>query len=150
MGFTLRRFPLPQGSAAFRPGRTCIPLARRLFRRTRRRTGPTSVGFQVHTCWDCLATARFFKPTTAGASPGFCPSRVVPAKALPRTSPGLLSRAWWNLAVTRRKHPHLRVSVSLRLASPGPHRSAYRPKQPLWGSCTCPLPTIRVACRPGY
>jgi hypothetical protein len=59
-----------------------------LFRRTRRRTGPTSLGFQVHTCRDCLAITRFFKPAAAGASLGFCPSRVLPAKALPRISPG--------------------------------------------------------------
>jgi hypothetical protein len=29
MGFSLRRFSLPQGSTAFRPGKTCIPLAQR-------------------------------------------------------------------------------------------------------------------------
>jgi len=29
MGFSLRRFPLPQGSTAFQPGKTCIPLAQR-------------------------------------------------------------------------------------------------------------------------
>jgi len=29
MGFSLRRFPLPQGSTAFQPGKTCLPLAQR-------------------------------------------------------------------------------------------------------------------------
>lgn len=140
MGFSLRRFPLPQGSTAFQPGKTCTPLAQRYLRRTKRQTGPTSLGFQVYACQDCLATARHFKPTATGASLGFCPSRVVTAKTLPRTSPELLSRAWPPLTVTQRTGPHLRVSIDLRRALPDQHRSAKPAKATLVGFLHLPAP----------
>jgi hypothetical protein len=76
MGFTLRRFPLPQGSTAFQPGRTCLPLVQRYSCRTKRQIGPPSRGFQVYACQDCLATAQRFRLTATGASLGFCPSRA--------------------------------------------------------------------------
>jgi hypothetical protein len=67
-----------------------------------------------------------------------------PAKALSRASPELLPCAWPSPLITRRGCPHFGVSVNLRLASPDRHRSAAQPRPPLWASCTCPLPTIRI------
>jgi len=76
MGFTLRRFPHSAGLPAFPPAATHLPLARRLFRRRSNESLPTSIGFWVRSCQESLATAQRFRPTVAGASLGFCPSKA--------------------------------------------------------------------------
>jgi hypothetical protein len=86
LGFTLRRFPLPtdiHGLSARKNPRT---VGSAVFPPPKRQTGPTSLGFWVHTCQDCLAAVRGFSPTTTGASLGFSPSRA----CLRRPCPGLL------------------------------------------------------------
>jgi hypothetical protein len=62
LGFTLRRFPLPEGITAFRLGRTHIPLAQRYFRR------------------------QGVRPARGASVSGFVPSRIA------LRSHGLLSR----------------------------------------------------------
>jgi len=70
-------FPFRKVSTAFPPGWTHLPLTGQLFRRRlKRRTGPTSVGFQGLAFRKCLATAWAFRPATAGASLGIHPSRA--------------------------------------------------------------------------
>jgi hypothetical protein len=86
MGFTLRRCPLPTGIHGLSTAKNPLTVGSAVFPPPKRQTGPTSLGFWVHTCQDCLATVRGFNPTTAGASLGFCPSRGY----LRRPCPGLL------------------------------------------------------------
>jgi len=76
LGFTLRRFPLPEDLAKLSPGRNPLTVGPALLLPPRRQTGLTSLGCWVHVLRECLATAQVFKPATAGASHGFCPSRV--------------------------------------------------------------------------
>lgn len=78
-----------QASTAFRPRRTRIPLARQYLRRSRVRPARRASVSGFTPAWDCLAAARRFKPTAAGASLGFCPSRAclrTPCRGLPRDS----------------------------------------------------------------
>jgi hypothetical protein len=142
-------FPFQKASTVFRPGRTHVPLARRLFRRrsvepARRASVPGSI------------------PSGSALRPGGLLSRRPPApplgfpplgsamKTLTRASPRLLSRASRILAIAHRIHRRLRVSIGLHLAPPDRRRGASRAKQPFWGSCTSPLLTIRTRPCPGY
>jgi len=142
VGFHLRRFPLLTGVCSLSAETNLHTVGSTVSPPLARQTGPTSLGFQVHTCQDCLVTARRFRPTATGASLGLCPSRVCRQRPCPGLPQELLPRAWLARAITRRTNVHLGVSVNLRLAPPYQHRSAARPTQPLWGFCTCPIPTI--------
>jgi len=86
LGFTLRRFPLPTGIRGLSTGKNPPTVGSAVSPPPKRQTGPTNLGFWVHTCWNCLATTRGFSPTATGASLGFCPSR----DCLRRPCPGLL------------------------------------------------------------
>jgi len=97
LGFTLRRFPLSEGFTTFRLRRTHLPLATAVFPPPKRQTGPRNLGFWVRAFRECLATARFFKPTITGVSLGFCPSRVSQRRSrtgLLRHSSRMLGRPW--------------------------------------------------------
>jgi hypothetical protein len=77
VGFTLRRFPLPEGLRSLSAGRNPHTIGPALFSAAKKRqTGLTGLGFWVHTSRKCLAAIRVFKPTTTGASHGVCPSRA--------------------------------------------------------------------------
>jgi hypothetical protein len=93
LGFTLRRFPLSQGFRSLSARKNPLTVGPAVFPPPKRQTGPTSLGFWVHALREHLATVQGFKPTATGASLGFCPSKVLLAETLARTSPGLLSRA---------------------------------------------------------
>ena len=93
-------FPFREISTAFSAGRDPHGgLAERLFRRTRRQTGPTSPAFWVLVSRKCLANARVFKPAPAGAFLGFRPFRAI----LPKPEPGFRRasshtlRGFWRL-----------------------------------------------------
>jgi hypothetical protein len=73
LGFTLRRFPLPAGIRDLSVGKNPRTVSSAVFPPPKRQTGPTSLGYWVHTCWDCLASVRGFSPTATGASLGFLP-----------------------------------------------------------------------------
>jgi hypothetical protein len=92
LGFTLRRFPLPRGFRGFSTRMNPLTVGPTFFPPPKRQTGPTLLGYWVPASWDCLATARRFKPATTGASLGSCPYRVF-LQSLARISPALLSRA---------------------------------------------------------
>jgi len=86
LGFTLRRFPPPASIRGLSTEKNPRTVGSAVFPLPKRQTGPTSLGFWVHTCQDRLAAARGFSPTATGASLGFCPSRA----CLRRLCPGLL------------------------------------------------------------
>jgi len=90
---SLRRFPLPTGVSDLSVKTNLRTVGSAVSPPLARQTGPTSLGFQVHTCRDCLVAARRFRPTATGASLGFCPSRVCwrrPGSRLPRNSSRVL------------------------------------------------------------
>jgi hypothetical protein len=76
LGFTLRRFPLPEGFRGLSAGKNPLIVSPAVLPTPKRRTGPTGLDFWVQTSRECLATARSFNPSIAGGSLGFCPSRV--------------------------------------------------------------------------
>jgi hypothetical protein len=137
-------------SSAFRPGKNPHTVGPAVFPPPKRQTGPTGLGFWVHASRDCLAVARRFKPTTTGASLGFCPSRVRQR----RPCPGLLRRSSRVLESASRLLTGRRCTSEYRsvfaLPRPTLARRRDRPRQPLWGSCTCPILDIRVRRCPGY
>jgi len=147
--FPFGGFPFPKASAVFQPGRTHVPLTRRLFRRrsvepARRASVPGSTP-----SGSALRPGGFLSRRPPAPPLGFPP--LGPAvKALTRASPRLLSRASRILAIAHRTHRRLRVSISLHLAPPVRRRSASRAKQPFWGSCTSPFLNIRTRPCPGY
>jgi hypothetical protein len=150
LGFTLRRFPLSEGVLGVSTGdEPTYRSAQRYFRRrsvrpARRASVPGSTPSE--SAWrphGVLSRGPLAPPM------GFAP--LGPAtKTLTQTSPGLLSRASRVLAVAHRIRRRLRVSIDLRLAPPDPHRSVGQPRQPLWGSCTCPIQITRIHRCPGY
>jgi hypothetical protein len=162
LGFTLRRFDLPESLEAFRS--SIEPAYRWLAVISAAETTdrPDKRRFPGSCPPEEPLRSRGFKPSATGASRGVCP--LGPAtKTLARTYPGLLSPASRVLAITRRTRRRLRVSIDPRFASPddvpgAKHRRVpgastrvnCRPKQPLWVSCTCPLLSIRVRQRLGY
>jgi len=101
LGFTLRRFPLPTGIRSLSTGKNPRTVGSAVFPPPKRQTGPTSLGFWVQTCWDCLAAMRGFSPTATGASLGFCPSRAYLRRPCPRLlqdSSRVLHQPWRLLA----------------------------------------------------
>jgi hypothetical protein len=76
LGFALRRFHLPRGTHGLSTGENPLTVSPAVSPPPKRRTGPRGLGFWVHASRKCLATARGFKPTITGASPGLGPSRV--------------------------------------------------------------------------
>jgi len=114
-------------SETFQPGRTHLPLARRLFhRRSVRPARRASVsGFAP------LGIALRPHGVLGRRSPapplGFAPTGL-DCEDLGRISPAILSRTWPNLSITRRFGSHLRVSIGLhlRLARPIPGVSTGR------------------------
>jgi hypothetical protein len=138
LGFTLRRFP-PAGSFRSLSAEMNPPtVSPAVFPPPKRQTGPTGLGFWVLASRRCLAAARRIRPTATGAFLGFCPSRVSQRRPWPR-----LLRASSPALCSPQQSParnHRRPRVSQIIASPRPtlHRSAHRPRQPSWGSCTCP------------
>jgi len=123
LGFTLRRFPLPEGlrsvSAVEEP-------TYRWFRSVsaakgvaaKRQTGLRNVGYWVRASRKCLATDRGLACPPLAPPMGFAP--LGPAtKALAWISPGLLSHASRAREITPRTRRRLRVSIGLRSAPPG-------------------------------
>jgi hypothetical protein len=144
MGFTLRRHPLPRGFRGFSVRKNPPTVSPAFFPSPKRQTGPTGLGFWVRASRDCLATPRRFRPRITGTSLGFCPCRV------------FSRRPWSDFSDTPLTCLAGPVDFStVRLApqsfnrpSPSPRPTTTggidRPRQPSWGSCTCPLLTIRV------
>jgi hypothetical protein len=99
----------------------------------------------------------FFKPTHAGSSLGFHPSRAIPREPCTGISPGLLSRA----SQTREQDARINLTActestgapesrsALAWLSPDVHRSARRKKLPSWGLRTCPYPDRSDFAPPG-
>jgi hypothetical protein len=142
-------FPFQKASTTFQPGRTRIPLTRRLFRRrsvepARRVSVPGSIP-----PGSALRPDRFLSRRPPVPPMGFTPLRSA-MKALTRASPRLLSRTLQILVITHRTRWCLRVSIGLHSAPPDRCRSTCRTKQPFWGSCTCPFLTIRASLCLGY
>jgi len=97
LGFTLRRFPPLTSIRGLSTGENPRTVGSAVFPPPKRQTGPTSLGFWVQTCQDCLATARGINPTATGASLGFCPSRAClrrPCPGLLRNSSRVLHQPW--------------------------------------------------------
>jgi len=97
LGFTLRRFPLPEGFRGLSAGKNPPTVNPTTLPTPKRQTGPRGIGFWVHTFRERLATARSFSPTTTGGSLGFRPSRVHLRKPWPellRASPRVLKPSW--------------------------------------------------------
>jgi len=69
-------FPSQKIATVFSTGTNPRTVSSALLLPPKRQTGLTSPSFWVHVFRECLATTRVFKPATAGASHGFCPSRV--------------------------------------------------------------------------
>jgi hypothetical protein len=151
MGFTLRRFPLSRGSAGLSTGsEPTYRCTRQYFCRPKAPDRPDGTRFlgsylpRVPCDQRGVLIRRPLAPPMGFAPPGSA------AKTLTRTSPDLLSSASRVLAIAHRTRRRFRVSIGPRSASPDPHRSANRPRQPSWGSCTCLFLSIRGRQRPGY
>jgi hypothetical protein len=118
MGFTLRRFPLPEDLASLSTVRNPRTVSPAVFLPPKRQTGLTNLGCWVRVLRECLTTAQVFKPATAGASHGFCPSRVC-CRGL---EPGLLQASSHELgSMTRSLETHRlhhRVSIGSCLTPP--------------------------------
>jgi hypothetical protein len=69
-------FPFREASAALSAVMNPPTVSPAVFPPPKRQTGPTGPGFWVLTSRKCLATARGFSPTTAGAFHGLSPSRA--------------------------------------------------------------------------
>jgi hypothetical protein len=118
MGFTLRRFPLPEDLAVFQLRGTHVPLGSAVFLPPKRQTGLTNLGCWVRALRECLATTRAFRPAITGASHGFCPSRVR-CESLEPGSPQASSHELGSLhRLLAASHLPHRVSISLRLTPP--------------------------------
>jgi len=94
MGFTLRSFSLSQDirTVSGTDGPPAVSSCRCSFRRGGRPARQAAAP-GLRSRRESLATACGISTATAGCSLGVRPSRVVPAKAWTRISPGLLSRA---------------------------------------------------------
>jgi hypothetical protein len=92
MGFTLRRFPLPESFTAFPPGRTHLPLALAVIPPPKRRTGPKKPRFLGPYLLKVPCDHRWFKPTITGASRGVRPSRAFDENLNPDFSGSPLTR----------------------------------------------------------
>jgi hypothetical protein len=71
LGFTLRRFPLPEGIRDLSTGKSPPTVGPAVSPPPKRQTGPTGLGFWDRTSRKCLAIAQVFKPAITGASHGF-------------------------------------------------------------------------------
>jgi len=114
LGFTLRRFPLPTSIHGLSAGKNPRTVGSAVSPPPKRQTGPTNLGFWVHTCQDCLAATRGFSPTAAGASLGFCPSRAYlrrPRPGLLQDSSHVLHQPWRSLAEPARTSEYQSASA---------------------------------------
>jgi hypothetical protein len=117
MGFTLRRFHLPEGLRGLSAGRNPLTVGSAMFLPPKRQTGLTSAGFRVRALRKCLAADGVLSHRPLAPPMGFAP--LGPAtKTLAWTSPSLLSPASRVLAIARRIRWRLRVSIGPRLAPP--------------------------------
>jgi len=150
MGFTLRRFPLPRGFRYFSVRKNPPTVNPAFIPPPKRQTGPTGLGFWVRASRDCLAITQRFRPVTTGASLGFCPFRVYWRKPWLDFSSSPLSRLAHSADHSTSEPAPQSLNRPSPATCPTDTGGTNRPSQPSWGSCTCPLLTIRVAPCLGY
>jgi hypothetical protein len=144
LGFTLRRYPFPRGFRGFSVRKNPPTVSPAFVLPPKRQTGPTGLGFWVRVSRDCLATPRRFRPRITGTSLGFCPCRVFsrrPWSDFSDTPLTCLADPVDFSAVRLAPQSFNQPSRSPRPTTTG---GINRPRQPSWGSCTCPFLTIRA------
>jgi hypothetical protein len=131
-------------SEAFQSGRTHLPLARRFFRRRSVRPARRASVSGFVPLGIALRPPGVLGRRSPAPPLGFAPAGYAD-EDLGRISPALLSRAWPALSITQQTDSHLRVSIGLHLRLARPiSEDINRPRQPSWGSCTCPFLSIQV------
>jgi hypothetical protein len=118
LGFTLRRFPLPQGFHGVSTGKDPHTVSLSVTPAPECQTGQAGLDFWVHTFRKYLATAGFLSRRSPAPPLGFAPAGPSRESLVQDFSRTPLTRLA-DPAITRQIHRRPRVSIGPRLASPG-------------------------------
>jgi len=115
LGFSLRRFPLPEGFRDVSAGKNPRTVNLDVTPAPKCRTGRTGLGFWVHTFRKCLAFDGFLSRRPPAPPLGFTPSGPS-RESLDRSFSRPPLTRFADPAITRRIHRRPRVSIGSRLA----------------------------------